>query len=114
MRLSVITDEISPDLGVALLECEAMGISSVELRSVNGRNLVHHNRNEAVRVRDALTAGGFTCPVVDTPFLKTPIDEVAWADLDRGLEIAHLVGAGTVRIFSGLRTANGEPVALPA
>jgi hypothetical protein len=36
MRLSVITDEISPDLEVALRECEAMDISTVELRSVGG------------------------------------------------------------------------------
>lgn len=110
MRLSVITDEISPDLGTALRECEDMGISAVELRSVGGRNLVHHDRNEAFRVRAALGAGGFACPVIDTPFLKTPIDEVAWVDLERGLELAHLLGAGTVRIFSGLRTASGQPV----
>ena len=114
MRLSVITDEISPDLDTALRECEAMGISTVELRSVGGRNLVHHARDEASRVRAALDAGGFACPVVDTPFLKTPIDEVVWADLERGFELAHLVGAGTVRIFSGLRTANGQPVPMSA
>jgi sugar phosphate isomerase/epimerase len=108
VRLSVITDEISPDLGVALRECEAMGISAVELRSVGGRNLVHRAKEEAFRVRAALGAGGFSCPVVDTPFLKTPLDEVAWPDLERGFEIAHLVGARTVRVFSGLRAA-GRP-----
>ena len=114
MRLSVITDEISPDLDVALRECEAMEISTVELRSVGGRNLVHHDRDEVFRVRAALGAGGFTCPVIDTPFLKTPIDEVAWPDLERGFELAHLVGAGTVRIFSGLRTEGGRPVPISA
>lgn len=105
MRLSVITDEISPDVEVALRECEALGISAVELRSVGGRNLVHHDRAEAFRVRALLGAGGFTCPVIDTPFLKTALDEVAWADLDRGFELAHLTGADTVRVFSGLSPA---------
>lgn len=109
MRLSVITDEISSDLDVALRACESMGISAVELRSVGGRNLVHHDLAEARRVCATVVASGFVCPVVDTPFLKTPIDDVVWADLDRGFEIAHLVGANTIRVFSTLRPTAGPP-----
>lgn len=111
MRLSVITDEISPDLGVALRACESMGISAVELRSVGGHNLVHHDLASARHACAAVTIGGFTCPVIDTPFLKTPIDEVVWADLERGFELAHLVGAETMRVFSTLRPA-GPPNSL--
>jgi L-ribulose-5-phosphate 3-epimerase len=112
MRLSVITDEISPDLGVALRACESMDVSAVELRSVGGRNLVHHDLASARHACAAVSAGGFTCPVVDTPFLKTPIDEVAWPDLERGFELAHLVGAETIRVFSTLRPQAGPPNSL--
>ena len=91
MRLSVITDEIAPDLDAALRECEALGLSAVELRSVGGRNVVHHDQSRLREFQKALAAGGFTCPVVDTPFLKAT--KAIWEHLDRGMEIADLVGA---------------------
>jgi sugar phosphate isomerase/epimerase len=101
MRLSVITDEIAPDLDAALRECEALGISAVELRSVGGRNVVHHDQRRLREFQKSLQTGGFTCPVVDTPFLKAT--KAIWEHLDRGLEIADLVGAKAIRVFSGLR-----------
>jgi len=99
MRLSVITDEIAPDLDTALRECEALGLEAVELRSVGGRNVVHHDQRRLREFQAALK--GFSCPVVDTPFLKAT--KAIWEHLDRGLEIADLVGAKAIRVFSGLR-----------
>jgi sugar phosphate isomerase/epimerase len=101
MRLSVITDEIAPDLDTALRECDGLGLTAVELRSVGGRNVVHHEPRRLREIRAALRAGGFECPVVDTPFLKAP--KAVWEHLDRGMEIADMVGAKAVRVFSGLR-----------
>jgi sugar phosphate isomerase/epimerase len=106
MRLSVITDEIAPDLDTALRECEALGLGAVELRSVGGRNVVHHQQRRLRAVGAALRAGGFACPVVDTPFLKA--SKAVWEHLDRGLEIADMVGARAVRVFSGLRVDDRE------
>jgi sugar phosphate isomerase/epimerase len=103
MRLSVITDEVDPDFHAALRVCESLGVRGVEVRTVDGRNIVHHPPQTVRKVRNALAAGGFSCPVVDTPFLKTRIEETAWADLDRGIDIAVALGAGVVRLFSGLR-----------
>ena len=99
MRLSVITDEIAPDLDTALRECEALGLEAVELRSVGGRNVVHHEQRRLREFQAALK--GFSCPVVDTPFLKAT--KAIWEHLDRGMEIADLVGAQAIRVFSGLR-----------
>jgi sugar phosphate isomerase/epimerase len=112
MRLSVITDEVDPDFEVALRVCESLDVSGAEVRTIGGRNIVHHPPETVRRVRNALSAGGFSCPVVDTPFLKTRIEETAWADLDRGIEIADTLGAGIVRLFSGLRLPQPE-TALP-
>jgi L-ribulose-5-phosphate 3-epimerase len=112
MRLSVITDEVDPDFDDALRVCESLDVRGIEVRTVDGRNIVHHPPETVRRVRDSLAAGGFTCPVVDTPFLKTKVEETAWADLDRGIEIAGMLGAGIVRLFSGLRIAEPE-TALP-
>ena len=103
MHLSVITDEISDDLGEALRVAEALGIEAVELRSVGRRNLVEHDRRSIDAAVAAVRAGGFRCPVIDSPFLKTPAPEARWADLERAFEIASCAGAPLVRVFSGLR-----------
>jgi hypothetical protein len=54
-----------------------------------------------------LPAGGFSCPVIASPFLKTPPYQVDWGALERSFEVAHLVGAGMVRTFSWLRDGAG-------
>ena len=107
MWLSAISDEISPDLDEALRVCERLGIQAVELRTIGGRNLVHQDLATVRRTRKALAAGGFSCPAIDTPFLKTLLSEAAWPDLRRGFELATLMGAPLVRIFSGLRSTAG-------
>ncbi len=110
MRLSAITDEVGADLDAALRTCEAAGITAAEIRTVDGRNIVHHDSASVARVRSALSAGGFECPVVDSPFLKTDVGDVVWDDLERGFEVAHALGARAVRVFSGLRTEDPATV----
>jgi L-ribulose-5-phosphate 3-epimerase len=108
MRLAAITDEISQDLATALRECEAMGVGTVELRTVDGTQLVEHDAAVVRRIGAAIRGGGFRCAVVDTPFLKaapvdTEVDAAEWATLRRGIELACELGAGTVRVFGGAR-----------
>jgi L-ribulose-5-phosphate 3-epimerase len=110
VRLSAITDEISQDLGTALRVCESLGIDTVELRTVDGAQLVEHDTATVHRIASALGAGGFGCEVVDTPFLKAApvgeeVSDAEWATLRRGLELAAELGARTVRVFGGARSA---------
>jgi sugar phosphate isomerase/epimerase len=103
LSIAVISDEISSDLAPALRVCEDLGIEHVELRVVDGRQLVEHDAASVREVAATLRAGGFRCPVVDTPFLKDPVPQTAWDVLERGLEAAVELDAGLVRVFSGLR-----------
>jgi sugar phosphate isomerase/epimerase len=103
MRLSAITDEISPDLDTALRTCESLDIATVELRFVGEENVVRQEESSWRRIRSALDAGGFRCAAIDTPFLKTPLSEVDWTDLELGLAAAAAFDAPLVRVFSGLR-----------
>jgi L-ribulose-5-phosphate 3-epimerase len=110
VRLSAITDEISQDLETALRVCESLGIETVELRTVDGAQLVEHDTTTIDRIAAAIRAGGFGCEVIDTPFLKAaPVGEEVsdgeWATLRRGLELAVDLGARTVRVFGGARPA---------
>lgn len=111
MRLSAITDEIADDLPSALAVCEELGISTVELRTVDGTNVVEHDAPELRRIASALSTGGFDCRVVDTPFFK---ESVQWRHLERGIDAAHVLGAGTLRVFSGPRAAGPDSIAAAA
>jgi len=115
VRLSVITDEISDDVATALRVAEALDLHAVEIRMIDGRNIVDHPVDAWRRLADDLAAGGFICPVLDSPFLKeTPVPGdpdwtgVDWAQLDRAIEAAGVLGAGTVRVFSGRRRAGAD------
>jgi len=110
MRLSVISDEISPDLDAALRVCEELAVRCVELRVVSDHNVVWHDAAGLRRAARALAAGGFDCPVIASPFLKTPRPEVEWEALERSFAAAHAVGAGIVRTFSWLRDGGPAPV----
>jgi sugar phosphate isomerase/epimerase len=108
LQLSAITDEISADLDMALRVCDSLGVGTIELRSVDGCNLVHHDPATLRRVRSAIRGGGFRCTVIDTPFLKeaavgAPVTEDEWAAFRRGLSAAAELGATTVRVFAGAR-----------
>jgi L-ribulose-5-phosphate 3-epimerase len=108
VRLAAITDEISQDLDTALRVCASLGVETVELRTVDGAQLVEHVAASVRRIRSAIDGGGFACAVVDTPFLKAApfgaeVSEAEWATLRRGLELASELGAGTVRVFGGAR-----------
>jgi sugar phosphate isomerase/epimerase len=111
VRLSAITDEISQDLDTALRVCESLGIETVELRTVDGAQLVEHDAGTVRRIASALRSGGFGCEVVDTPFLKAAavgeeVSEAEWTTLRRGLELAGELGARTVRVFGGARSTS--------
>ena len=43
MRLSVLTDELDPGLARALDVCEELEIEAVELRTLDGRQIVDHS-----------------------------------------------------------------------
>jgi sugar phosphate isomerase/epimerase len=108
MRLAVISDEISTDLDTALDVCEELGVTVVELRQVGDDNVVWHDHGGLNRIRESLRAGGFTCPVIASPFMKTDPPDVQWEALERSFIAAHALGAGIVRTFGWLREENPE------
>jgi L-ribulose-5-phosphate 3-epimerase len=71
VRLSVITDEIAPELRRALDVCEELGISAVELRMVDSVQVVNVPAEELVAMRKELDRRGFTVSAIASPFLNT-------------------------------------------
>lgn len=100
MRLSVITDEIDPGLGRALDVCEELELDAVELRTLDGTQIVDHSDAELEAVRTELGRRGFAVCAIASPFLKCNRNEDQDAVLERTLHAAAVLEAPVVRAFA--------------
>jgi L-ribulose-5-phosphate 3-epimerase len=103
VQLSVITDEIDARLGRALDVCAELGIRAVELRTVDGIQIVDHTPASLHAMRAELDARGFHVCVIASPFLKCDRGDDAAAQErvhERALEAASVLSAPVVRAFA--------------
>jgi L-ribulose-5-phosphate 3-epimerase len=122
LRLSIVTDEISQDFEHALQVCRELGVSLVELRRVEGQEIVFHEQTSLARIKSLLRAYGLRVCSIASPFLKCALwreqslragaeeQEREWDILRRSFEVADLLDAPLVRTFSFLRVAEPETV----
>lgn len=117
-RLGVLTDEVSPDLAEALDWAIAHGLKHVEIRTVNGRNVMDLSDGELLDVRRETERRGLFVSAVASPVFKCALDparpvmkgdmfgqkdedvDAHYAKLERAIRIARLLGARRIRIFS--------------
>jgi L-ribulose-5-phosphate 3-epimerase len=127
MRLCIVTDEISQDLTHALDVCEDEGVSTVELRAVDGANIVSHDDDSLEKIKAMIDGRGLRVGSIASPFLKCHLHgdgdpqgathfaapasrEEQWGILERSFDVAHLFGAPLVRTFSFWRVQAPEDV----
>jgi L-ribulose-5-phosphate 3-epimerase len=128
MTLAAISDEFSSDLGVALPAIARAGITHLELRVVNGRNILQLTDVELREVMNEIAAHGMTVIGIASPLFKWDIPggpatdprfqqdvfgaSYTHADLpalqQRAFEVARQTGARLIRVFSYWRTVNPE------
>ncbi len=99
VRLSVITDEIAPGLARALDVCEELGIDSVELRTLDGVQVVGRSDAELEAIRGELDRRGFDVRAIASPFLKCDRGEDQDEVLEGTLRAAAALRAPVVRAF---------------
>jgi sugar phosphate isomerase/epimerase len=99
VRLSAITDEIAPELARALDVCEELGLDGVELRTLDGIQIVDRAEDELASIRAELDRRGMTVSAVASPFLKCDRGEDQADVLARAVRAAAVVGAPIVRAF---------------
>jgi sugar phosphate isomerase/epimerase len=74
MRLCVITDEISQDLGHALDVMAEYGCKDAELRNVYDKYIVDADEEMLAKVEAELKRAGMSVPCIDTPLFKCDLD----------------------------------------
>jgi hypothetical protein len=119
LTLCLITDEVSPLLDAGLAFARAEAIDTIDLRVIDGRNVLELSRGELVRAAQRVRAAGLSVSCICTPLLKwSPPGKVARAKGDQfgfelgertpgeayaqAFEAAAVLGARNLRIFSYL------------
>ena len=119
LTLCLITDEVSPSLDEGLAFARAEGIGTVDLRVIDGRNVLALSRGELAGAAQRVRAAGLSVSCVCTPLLKwSPPGKASQAKGDQfgfelgdrapgvvyaqAFEAAEVLGARNLRIFSYL------------
>src|SRR6202521_2992410 len=120
LTLCLITDEVSPSLEEGLAFARAEGIGTVDLRVIDGRNVLALSRGELADAARRVRAAGLSVTCICTPLLKwSPPGKASPAKGDQfgfelgdrapamvyaqAFEAAEVLGARNLRIFSYLR-----------
>jgi sugar phosphate isomerase/epimerase len=119
LTLCLITDEVSLSLDEGLAFARAEGIGTVDLRVIDGRNVLALSRGELAGTAQRVRAAGLSVSCICTPLLKwsppgktshTKGDQFGFELGDRSphsvyaqaFEAAEILGARNLRIFSYL------------
>jgi len=130
LRLSIaaITDEFTPQLESALGAMAAIGMTGAELRVIWGSNIMDLPDAELERVKALLAGYGLKAVGIATPIFKCVLPNAPDPDkrferdvflsshtyddqprlVQRAVEIAHMMGAPVLRVFSFWRTVDPE------
>jgi sugar phosphate isomerase/epimerase len=126
LALAVIGDEIGPSLAEMLSFCSEHGVRRLDMRTVDGRNLLGMTVDEVRPLRTALDKAGVEVPTFVSPVLKwaapgktaaggkvdfafDPAQCPASDPLAHAFAIATALGARHMRVFSFLRYAGYAP-----
>ena len=103
MKLCAFADEASPSLAGQIAALSRNGISSLEIRGVNGKNIKDITVCEAKDIQNTLEANGISVWSMGSPIGKIALDgdfEAHLDDFKRILETADIFGAKHIRMFS--------------
>lgn len=126
LALAVIGDEIGPSLAEMISFCGENAVGRLDMRTVDGHNLLGMTLGEVRKISDALTAAGLTVPTFVSPVLKwaapgrpAPAGKVDFAfdpstcpaddPLAHAFDVAAVLGATRIRVFSHLRYPGFRP-----
>jgi sugar phosphate isomerase/epimerase len=129
LALSVIGDEIGPSLDEMISFAHEHGLARLDMRTVDGRNLLGMKKEEVIAISRKLEKAGLTVPAFVSPMFKwqapgkspaggkvdfafDPASCPAENVVDHAMEVAVILGAPHMRIFSYLRYPGFRPADL--
>ena len=131
LALAVIGDEIGPSLSEMISFCAENGVHRLDMRTVEGKNVLGMTLDEVEVIGKTLRQAGIKVPTFVSPVLKWPAAgkaaEGAKVDfafdpalcptvdpLAHAFDVATVLGASRLRVFSHLRYPGYKPADLAA
>ncbi|MBO6301936.1 MAG: sugar phosphate isomerase/epimerase [Ruminiclostridium sp.] len=112
-RLAAFADEAAPDLAGQISAMRENGIELLEIRGVDGENIDRVSDQKAREIRKMLDDAGIAVWSLGSPFGKIGIGDDFAPHLDsfkHSLELADILGAKHIRLFSFYGTTEIDPV----
>ena len=103
MKLCAFADEASASLAGQIAALKRNGITQLEIRGVNGKNIKDLSADEVREVKAALDEAGISVWSIGSPIGKISLADdfsVHTEDFKRILEAADILGARRIRMFS--------------
>ena len=101
--VSGFADEIAPDLTTQIESINKLGIHNIEMRGVDGNNLIYHDDAKVKEIKARLDDAGIKLSALGSPLGKIGIDdpfEPHFEEFKRAVEIAHMMETRYIRMFS--------------
>ena len=102
-RITGFADEIAQELDTQIESLKKLDVHYVEMRGVDGNNLIFHTDEKVKDIKGKLDDAGIALSALGSPLGKIGIDE----DFDKHLEefkrageIAHMMDTKNIRMFS--------------
>jgi len=109
-HIGAVTDVFSPDVALAAPAMRGFGMRGVELRTMNGHNILEAAKEELELAIRSIHDNHLEVVAIASPLLKCALKD--WPEqsrlAERAFDIAAMAGAKIVRVFSGLRAAQPE------
>jgi len=103
VKLSAFADEVDPDFGEQVTFLQEHGIGFLEIRFVDGKNVLDLSKGRLVEVKNLLEDNGIGVSAIASPIGKIAIDEPFDPHLEkfkRAVELAEYLDAPLIRVFS--------------
>lgn len=103
VKLSGFADEIDGALSAQVSGLKGLGMSFVEMRGVDGKNLIAHTDEKVKEIKKILDGEGIKLSALGSPLGKIGIkDNFAphMEEFKRAIEIAHMMECPRIRMFS--------------
>lgn len=110
--LSAFADEICPDLNGQMDVLETHGISHIELRAADDKNISEFTSDDARDTLARMKARGFAVSALGSPIGKYPIEEPFdehFESYKHVVELAHILQTPYIRVFSFFIPADEDP-----
>lgn len=111
-KISGFADEIDQSLAVQVESLGKLGISFVEMRGVDGNNLIYHTDEKVKEIKSVLDANGIKLSALGTPLGKIGIlddFDKHFEEYKRAVEIAHMMECYNLRMFSFYLPKDSNP-----